>query len=704
MRILFVCYHNPYFETMTECIERAILKQGHQLVSYDYRSWKIPGRIRDRINILHKWELQSINDGLYAAALKFDPELLLVNGAYTIAAGTIEKIKKRFPHCKTVNWISDFPLKFEEYCETGPFYDHFLTSGTEALERYKLLGNSNGGWLPFACDPDIHRPAKLNKEESRRYGCDICFIGGNYTERVEILRELTGFDLGIWGIRWEKLPEDSPLKRNIRGGMVDVLEWSKIYSASKISLNIIGHRCDIFRPFIPEQDFRMTNTKVFEILSCGGFQLVDAKADVLSLFEDRKHLVVYHNTKELKELIAYYLSHPDETAKIKQEGMAYVRQHHTYRDRINEIISIVQSKPRIAQHDTTRLIVNQGAKQKSPAGKQLTGNILFSGYHNPHFPTVTEYIENALRTQGNNLAIFDPRKRIFPGRLHQAAPSFARLDQWISTAKLLSKVRSSRPRAAVFSGGFGIHLNALRAIAKRGITTVLWTTDAPNESFYQLIEAAPFYNHIFCQGTEAVELFAQAGITRARWLPMACDPAHHCRGEVSPHEAEDAGREVVFVGSYYPNRWELLKQLDGFPLGIYGPQWNVTRHEWPPGFTVKDVFLQPMEWMKLYCTAKIVIISHFHDPKFLCYQASPKVFEALAANCFVLVDRQKDVFSLFSDNEHLVGFDDAEDLKKKITYYLAHEEERKQIAQNGHRYTIENHTYVHRVKTLMPYL
>ena len=111
-----------------------------------------------------------------------------------------------------------------------------------------------------------------------------------------------------------------------------------------------------------------------------------------------------------------------------------------------------------------------------------------------------------------------------------------------------------------------------------------------------------------------------------------------------------------------------------------------------------------MEWLKLYSTAKIVIITHFQDPKYLCYQASPKVFEALAANCFVLVDRQKDVFSLFSDNEHLVGFDDAEDLKKKIAYYLAHDEERKQIAQNGHRYTIENHTYAHRVKTLMSYL
>lgn len=340
MKILFVGYHNPHFQTLTECIERAIVGLGHELCTYDYRAWKIPGRIRDRINLIHQWELQFINDGLYAAALKFNPDLILVNGGYTISAQTITKIKKHLPHCKAVNWISDFPLKFDEYCEIGPYYDRFLTSGTEALERYKAMGNTNGGWLPFACDPEIHHPVKLSKKDQTRYGSDICFVGGNYTERVAILRELTGFDLGIWGIGWDKIKKGSPqLYRKVRGGIVNIDEWSKIYSAATISLNVIGHRCDVPTPFIPEQEFRMTNTKVFEILACGGFQLVDAKADVLSLFEDKKHLVVYHDTGELKEQIAYYLSHPEEIERIRTLGMEYVRQNHTYKDRIKEIIA-----------------------------------------------------------------------------------------------------------------------------------------------------------------------------------------------------------------------------------------------------------------------------------------------------------------------------------------------------------------------------
>lgn len=280
-------------------------------------------------------------------------------------------------------------------------------------------------------------------------------------------------------------------------------------------------------------------------------------------------------------------------------------------------------------------------------------------------------------------------------------PFFERLDQWIFTVKLLSKVRLSRPWAAVFSGGFGIPLNALRMIADRGITTVLWTTDPPNESFHQLIEAAPLYNHIFCQGTEAVEFFAQAGITKARWLPMACDPQIHHPCALSPQEEERFGHDVLFVGSYYPNRWKIFKELTGFSLGIYGPHWDKAGDQRPSGFTIKDIHLPTSEWLKLYAAAKIVVVAHYQNGKYPCYQASPKVFEALAAGCFVLVDRQKDVFALFRDNEHLVGFDNGADLRKKIAYYLDHGEERMRIARNGRKFAIENHTYVHRVKTLL---
>ncbi|MFQ5964669.1 MAG: hypothetical protein ACE5KZ_10320 [Candidatus Scalinduaceae bacterium] len=61
MKILFSGYHNPNFITITEYIERAILKQGHELETYDYRSFIIPGRIREKVQFLDQCILKELN-------------------------------------------------------------------------------------------------------------------------------------------------------------------------------------------------------------------------------------------------------------------------------------------------------------------------------------------------------------------------------------------------------------------------------------------------------------------------------------------------------------------------------------------------------------------------------------------------------------------------------------------------------------------
>jgi spore maturation protein CgeB len=107
--------------------------------------------------------------------------------------------------------------------------------------------------------------------------------------------------------------------------------------------------------------------------------------------------------------------------------------------------------------------------------------------------------------------------------------------------------------------------------------------------------------------------------------------------------------------------------------------------------------------LKIYSASKIVLATHYHDPqnRFPVYQASPRVFEALACRAFVLCDNQRDVFSLFQDGKDLVRFFDASDLMNKAKHYLAHPEERNEIAGRGNRNVLENHTYIHRIKELL---
>lgn len=61
-----------------------------------------------------------------------------------------------------------------------------------------------------------------------------------------------------------------------------------------------------------------------------------------------------------------------------------------------------------------------------------------------------------------------------------------------------------------------------------------------------------------------------------------------------------------------------------------------------------------------------------------------RVFDILACGGFCLTNYQPEIAELFEDGVELVMYTDMEDLLQKAEYYLAHEEERQQIARAGY--------------------
>lgn len=57
----------------------------------------------------------------------------------------------------------------------------------------------------------------------------------------------------------------------------------------------------------------------------------------------------------------------------------------------------------------------------------------------------------------------------------------------------------------------------------------------------------------------------------------------------------------------------------------------------------------------------------------------------MGAGGFVLTNYQEEILDYFEDGKDLIIYENIADLKNKIGYYLAHEEERKQIAQKGYK-------------------
>lgn len=78
-----------------------------------------------------------------------------------------------------------------------------------------------------------------------------------------------------------------------------------------------------------------------------------------------------------------------------------------------------------------------------------------------------------------------------------------------------------------------------------------------------------------------------------------------------------------------------------------------------------------------------------------------RAFEVMGAGGFLLTNYQADFMDAFVPDEDFVYFESKADLLEKVDYFLAHEDERKQIAENGHRRMLEQHTYECRVGELL---
>ncbi len=77
-----------------------------------------------------------------------------------------------------------------------------------------------------------------------------------------------------------------------------------------------------------------------------------------------------------------------------------------------------------------------------------------------------------------------------------------------------------------------------------------------------------------------------------------------------------------------------------------------------------------------------------------------RAIDIMGCGGFLLSNFQSGFLDYFVPGEDFVYFENKEDLLYKIDYYLEHEEERKEIAGNGHDKIAAGHTYRHRVREM----
>jgi len=334
MKVLFSACRNPHFPTITEYIERALDARGCEVRFFDNRRFFLPGRVRDRCPPLHRWDLRRLNRDLLETVENWRPDLFLETGGHRILPETVRRVREL--GTKAALWTIDAPVGFDPVLRAAPFYDDVWTGGSEAYEILEGLKLRSLHWLPFGCDPEIHRPEAREDAAQDFHPPDVAFVGTLdpvlYPRRVRFLEAISDFNLGVWGPGARGIPRDSPLRKRIRGEEAGPERWRKIYSRAKISV------CLHYRDPDSRIPCRQASPRVFEVLACGGFLLVDDQPDVERLFVDGEDLLVFRNVEELRGLLRRFLDRPSDRERIAQTGRRKVLAAHTYGHRVEEIL------------------------------------------------------------------------------------------------------------------------------------------------------------------------------------------------------------------------------------------------------------------------------------------------------------------------------------------------------------------------------
>ena len=71
---------------------------------------------------------------------------------------------------------------------------------------------------------------------------------------------------------------------------------------------------------------------------------------------------------------------------------------------------------------------------------------------------------------------------------------------------------------------------------------------------------------------------------------------------------------------------------------------------------------------------------------------------------FVLSTYCPETAELFEENKEIVFFRTPEELLAKVDYYLAHDDERRQIARAGHAKVVSCYTYDRKIRELLAWM
>lgn len=312
MRVLIIGSSNPW--RMERGTERALRRAGHKTrILDDKRARRFLGA-----SLSQRWVL--------AKARRFDADFVLLSKCHALTVDTVAQI---IDGRDNAMWYHDAQWHRSTYrpdiahiVKIGKLTRTFFVSGFE--KEWAALGLP-AKFLPSCADARI-RPVPPSKQ----FSSDVAFIGTGYDpSRANFLMKVASkFDLRVWGNGWDEWRQ--PLKWS--GRPIEGKEFAAVCSSTKIVLGVNPAR-------YTADSGNTTSDRTWMTILAGGFFLGHGTPELKKMLREGDHCGWYADVDSCLAQIAYYLQKPEQRERIRREGQAFVREHHTFDQRIHNLLS-----------------------------------------------------------------------------------------------------------------------------------------------------------------------------------------------------------------------------------------------------------------------------------------------------------------------------------------------------------------------------
>ncbi|HEV2700867.1 MAG TPA: glycosyltransferase [Steroidobacteraceae bacterium] len=264
---------------------------------------------------------------LLSAVRGFQPTLVLVIQGSQLSPKTLAKLRT-VTQAPMACWCQDPLIALGRQFMLAAGYDTVFVKDRYMQDVFsRMIRSTTFRYLPEACNPRVHRPIDLSAADQAAYGCEVMIAGTLYYYRQEILRQISEFDLRVWGARpgWLLFR----LAGRHGGRAVVMEEKAKAMRAARICLNTLNF-----------SEVNGMNCRAFEIAGCGGFQLMSSVPVITEHFDPGVELVTFDSVDDLRGKIRHYLDNPQQAAQIALRGQQRAHRDHTYEARLGEILRI----------------------------------------------------------------------------------------------------------------------------------------------------------------------------------------------------------------------------------------------------------------------------------------------------------------------------------------------------------------------------